>query len=158
MLRLEHLGERVTRLSHNLAALLLAVATGLIFVQVVTRFVLGDAAAWTEVLARGIIIWSTMLVAGAGFRLGAMIPIEFLRNLLPPRMQLWVIRLVTLLTLILLAVLIWQGWAMAERVQNQRVAMLGGSMSYFYAAIPVGALLAIPGVLLRHFDFERGRI
>lgn len=67
------------------------------------------------------------------------------------------IRLVTLLTLILLAVLVWQGWSMTLRVQAQRVAMLGTSMSWFYAAIPLGALMAIPGVLLRHVEQERER-
>ena len=50
---------------------------------------MGDAAVWSEVLARGLIIWSTFLVAAAGFRLGAMIPIDFVRGLLPERGQLW---------------------------------------------------------------------
>ncbi|WP_116130744.1 TRAP transporter small permease [Tropicimonas sp. IMCC34043] len=149
-------GESVVRLTHNMSALLLAIATLLVFIQVVTRFLLGDAAVWSEILARGIIIWSTFLVAGAAFRTGTMIPIDFLRALLPPRLQLWVIRLVMLLTLIFLGVLVWYGIAMAERVQNQRVAMLNVSMSVFYYAIPIGALFAIPGVLLRYADAERG--
>ncbi|CAM3277589.1 TRAP transporter small permease protein [Paracoccus nototheniae] len=156
MKHVEALAEAVVRLAHNLAALLLAVATGLVFFQVVTRFGLGHAAGWSEILARGLIIWSTLLVAAAGFRLGAMIPIDFIRGLLPARAQIWVIRLVTALTLVLLAVLIWQGWSMTLRVQAQRVAMMGTSMSWFYAAIPIGALMAVPGVLLRHLDQERG--
>lgn len=155
MKHVEALAEVVVRLAHNLAALLLAVATGLVFFQVVTRFGLGHAAGWSEILARGLIIWSTLLVAAAGFRLGAMIPIDFIRSLLPPCAQIWVIRLVTVLTLILLGVLIWQGWSMTLRVQAQRVAMMGVSMSWFYAAIPLGALMAVPGVLLRHLDQER---
>lgn len=157
MRHVEAWAEGVVRLAHNLAALLLAVATGLVFFQVVTRFGLGHAAGWSEILARGLIIWSTLLVAAAGFRLGAMIPIDFIRGLLPGPAQIWVIRLVTLLTLTLLAVLVWQGWSMTLRVQAQRVAMLGTSMSWFYAAIPLGALMAIPGVLLRHVDQERER-
>lgn len=152
---LERAGEITIRLAHNLAAALLALATALVFLQVVTRFLLGDAAVWSEVAARGVIIWSTFLVAAAGFRLGAMIPIDFLRTQLPERGQLWVLRLVTLLTLIFLGVLVWQGWAMTERVATQRIAMLGFSMSYFYAALPAGALLAIPGVLLRQLQMER---
>lgn len=156
MNRVEALGEAIVRLAHNLAALLLATATGLVFFQVITRFFIGHAAAWSEILARGLIVWSTLLVASAGFRLGAMIPIDFVRGLLPPAWQIRVVRLVTLLTLVLLGVLVWQGWVMTERVQTQRVAMLGVSMSLFYAAIPIGALMAIPGVLLRHLDQERG--
>ncbi|MFC0267170.1 TRAP transporter small permease [Kushneria aurantia] len=152
---LERVGEAAVRLAHNLAAALLAIATALVFFQVVTRFVLGDAAVWSEVTARGIIIWSTFLVAGAGFRQGAMIPIDFLREKLPAQGQIMVLRLVTLLILIFLLVLVWQGWAMTERVASQRIAMLGFSMSYFYAALPAGALTAIPGVLLRQLQAER---
>lgn len=151
-------GEALVRLTHNLSAVLLALATILVFIQVVTRFILGDAAVWSEVLARGIIIWSTFLVAGAAFRTGTMIPIDFLRSLLPPALQVWVVRLVMVLTLLFLGVLIWYGWAMAERVQNQRVAMLNVSMSVFYYALPVGALCAIPGVLLRYAQAERGEL
>ncbi|REC95064.1 TRAP transporter small permease [Kushneria indalinina] len=152
---LERVGEGVVRLAHNLAAALLALATALVFFQVVTRFLLGDAAVWSEVTARGVIIWSTFLVAAAGFRLGAMIPIDFLREQLPAKGQIWVLRVVTLLTLVFLGVLIQQGWAMTERVSSQRIAMLGFSMSYFYAALPAGGLMAIPGVLLRHLQMER---
>lgn len=83
MRHVEALAEGVVRLAHNLAALLLAVATGLVFFQVVTRFGLGHAAGWSEILARGLIIWSTLLVAAAGFRLGAMIPIDFIRGRCP---------------------------------------------------------------------------
>lgn len=155
MHHLERFGEAIVLLAHNLAAALLALATLLVFIQVVTRFVMGDAAVWSEITARGVIIWSTFLVIAAGFRLGLMIPIDFVRSLLPAYGQLWILRLVTLLTLIFLGVLVWQGWAMTERVLNQRVAMLGVSMSYFYAALPVGALMAIPGVLLRQLEMER---
>ncbi|OCX65650.1 C4-dicarboxylate transporter [Thioclava sp. SK-1] len=146
--------EAIVRLAHNLSALLLALAVVLVFVQVITRFILGDAAVWSEVLARGLVIWSTFLAAAAGFRLGAMIPIDFLRSLLTARWQVWVIRLVTVLTLIFLGVLLWYGVAMAQRVQMQRVAMLNVPMSVFYYALPVGAAMAVPGVLLRHFGTE----
>lgn len=155
MRRLESASEALVRLAHNLAALLLATATLLVFVQVVTRFVFGDAAVWSEILARGIIVWSTFLVAAAGFRLGMMIPIDFVRSLLPDRGQLWMLRVVTLLTLIFLGVLIWYGWAMSARVASQRIAMIGYSMSWFYAAIPVGAAMAVPGVILRQIELER---
>ena len=151
-------GEAAVRLTHDAAALLLALATVLVFIQVVTRFILGDAAVWSELVARGAIIWSTFLVAGAAFRAGTMIPIDFLRSLLPGPAQLWVIRLVTALTLIFLGVLVWYGVLMAERAQGQRAAMLGVSMAVFYAASPAGALFAIPGVLLRHLDAERGTL
>ena len=155
MERSRQTAEWFVRLMHNLAAILLAFAVILVFVQVVTRFLLGDAAVWTEVLARGLIIWSTFLVAGAAFRLGTMIPIDFVRSLLPPRPKIWMTRLVTSLCLLFLLVLFWYGMAMTQRVLHQQIAMLEISMSAFYLAIPLGALFAIPGLILRHFEIER---
>ncbi|MBO0903533.1 TRAP transporter small permease [Jiella sonneratiae] len=143
--------ERLIALTHNLAAVLLAVAALLVFWQVVTRFLLGDAAAWSEVLARGVVIWMVFLVAGAGFRLSAMIPLEFVRSVLPDTLQRVVGFVVMALILVFLGVLIWFGTAMAIRVSTQQVAMLGVPISWFYAAIPLGAALAVPGVLLEFF-------
>lgn len=143
--------ERVISLTHNLAAALLALATVLVFWQVVTRFLLGDAAAWSEVLARGVVIWMVFLVAGAGFRLSAMIPLEFVRSVLPDHLQRVVGFVVMALILAFLGVLVWYGTAMTIRVSTQQVAMLGVPISCFYAAIPVGAALAVPGVLLEFF-------
>lgn len=143
--------ERLISLTHNLAALLMAVAAALVFWQVVTRFLLDHAAGWSEVAARGAVVWMVFVAAGAGFRLAAMIPLEFLRSVLPPGPKRVVMVAVTALTLIFLLILAWYGTAMAIRVSGQRIAMLGVSMSWFYAAIPVGSLLAIPGVLLAHF-------
>ncbi|MFY0735114.1 TRAP transporter small permease [Aurantimonas sp. NFXS3] len=140
--------EKLTVLTHNLSALLLALATALVFWQVVTRFVLGDAAAWSEVLARGVVIWMVFLVAGAGFRLSAMIPLEFVRSVLPDRMQRSVSFIVLLGILAFLGVLTWFGVLMTIRVSTQQVAMLNIPISWLYAAIPVGAVLAIPGAIL----------
>ena len=143
--------ERLTRFTHNVAALLLAIAAALVVYQVFTRFVLGHSAGWSEVAARGTVIWMVFMAAAAGFRLAAMIPLEFLRSILPRGPRKWVLRIVTLLTLVFLVVLAWYGLQMTIRVKSQQIAMLQIPMSWFYAAIPVGCVLAIPGVLLAHF-------
>lgn len=148
---LRTVSEVTTTLTSNIAASLMAVATALVFWQVVTRFILGDAAAWSEVLARGVVIWMVFLVAGAAFRLGAMIPLEFLRSVLPPRGRKIVLLVVTSLILLMLGILAWFGTQMAIRVSGQQIAMIDLPYSWFYAAIPVGAVLAMPGVLLAYF-------
>jgi TRAP-type C4-dicarboxylate transport system permease small subunit len=142
-------------MTHNLGAILLAVAFVLVFYQVVTRFVLGDSAAWSEILARAVIIWSVFLVSGAAFRLGRMIPIDAVRNMLPREVQIWIIRLVTIAILLVLGVLIWSGVKMTMHVASQQVAMINISVSWFYAALPIGAAFAIPGVFLALADSER---
>lgn len=143
-------------LIHNISALLLAVASVLVFYQVITRFVIGHSATWTEVLARAAIIWMVFLVCGPAIRLGRMIPIDVIRGALPLRLQVWVIRVVTVLTAIFLLVLIWYGYKMTLRVVDQNVPMINVSTAWFYAALPIGAALALPGLFLSHLEAEQG--
>lgn len=145
----------IIRATHNAAAILLAIAAILVFYQVFTRFVLGDSAAWSEVLARAVIIWSVFLVLGPAIRLGKMIPIDAIRAFFSPEKQIWLIRLVTIATTLVLLVIVWFGYKMTLRVTHQQVAMLNVSVAWFYAALPIGSLLALPGVLLALLDAEK---
>lgn len=157
MTSLIQFSERFVRLVHNISAICLAVAALLVFYQVITRFVIGHSATWTEVLARAVVIWMVFLACGPAIRLGRMIPIDVLREMLPERMQIWLIRFVFGATLVFLAVLIWYGCRMTLRVVGQQVAMLNMSAAWFYAALPIGSLLAVPGVVLALLDAERSR-
>lgn len=155
MKKATEVSDVIIRATHNAAAILLAFAAILVFYQVFTRFVLGDSAAWSEVLARAVIIWSVFLVLGPAIRLGKMIPIDAIRMIFSPEKQIWIIRLVTLATTIVLLVIIWFGYKMTLRVTHQQVAMLNVSVAWFYAALPIGSLLALPGVLLAQRDAEK---
>ena len=148
----------IIRITHNLAAAMLAVAAFLVFYQVLTRFILNDAAVWSEVLARAVIVWGVFLIMGPAIRYGKMIPIDVLRSLLPQDKQIWIIRIVTAAITLFLCILIWYGYKMTLRVMNQQVAMLNVSVAWFYVAIPIGALLALPGLFLAHLDAEHGHI
>lgn len=155
---LERFAGRLVSVIHNLAALLLALASALVFYQVVTRFVIGHSATWTEVLARAVIIWMVFLVSGPALYLGRMIPIDVIREVMPKRVQLWLIRFVTAAIATVLLVLIWYGYKMTLRVMDQQVAMIGISVAWFYAAVPIGSALALFGLILSHLDAERGHI
>ncbi|OYR12253.1 TRAP transporter small permease [Brucella thiophenivorans] len=144
-------GEKFVSLTHNIAATLLAISAVLVFLQVVSRFGGGHSLAWTEIFARGTVIWMVFMAACAGFRLNAMIPLEFIRDVVPAPAKKAVLWAVFILTLIFLFVMSWYGTQMAMRVVNQKIAMIGISMAWFYAAIPVGCVCALPGVLLGHF-------
>ncbi|CAM3620677.1 TRAP transporter small permease [Halomonas sp. FME1] len=135
------------KLAHNLAALLLALAVALVAYQVFTRFILGDPAAWSEILARGFIIWSVFLVSAAAFWYGAMISIDLFLDRLPPRLRIFGQRLVCTAVLTLLTILVWQGYLITLRVSGQQIAMLAIPMSWFYAAIPTGCAVAIVAVV-----------
>ncbi|MDQ3396498.1 MAG: TRAP transporter small permease subunit, partial [Deinococcota bacterium] len=109
----------LTGFVHNLAALLLATSVSLSFYQVITRFVFGHPSVWSEVAARSIMIWFVFLGCAAAFRMGAMIAVELVYRLLPRRLLVPAYSVVTLLTLLALVILAWQGYKMTLRVQPQ---------------------------------------
>ena len=141
-------------ISHNAAALLMAIAAVLVFFQVLTRFVLGDSATWTEILARGIIVWVVFLGAAATFRHGAMISILAVARAIPVKANLWLQRGVTIFTLIFLWILVWWGYLITVRVSHQMVSMLEIPYAWFYAAIPIGAACAMISVIAHHVETE----
>ena len=151
---LNTLAQGLIKLSHNLAALLLAIAVALVSYQVFTRFILGDPAAWSEILARGLIIWSVFLVSAAAFWYGAMISIDIFLDRLPPRLRIYGQRLVCTAVLTLLTILVWQGYLITLRVSRQQIAMLEIPMSWFYASIPTGCAIAIVAVITRQLCVE----
>ncbi|MBS3668630.1 MULTISPECIES: TRAP transporter small permease [Halomonadaceae] len=151
---LNSLAQGLIKLTHNLAAILLAIAVTLVSYQVFTRFILGDPAAWSEILARGLIIWSVFLVSAAAFWYGAMISIDLFLDRLPPRLRIYGQRLVCTAVLTLLAILVWQGYLITLRVSGQQIAMLEIPMSWFYAAIPTGCAVAIVAVVARQLCAE----
>ena len=146
--------KKIVWLSHNAAALLMGVAAVLVFFQVVTRFVLGASATWTEILARGLIVWVVFLGSAVTFRQGAMISILAVARAIPVTANLWLQRGVTCLTLIFLWILVWYGYLITVRVSHQMISMLEIPYTWFYAAIPIGAACAMVSVLAHHLEVE----
>ena len=152
LLRVERL---TTRLAHNIAALLLAIAVTLAFSQVLTRFVLGLPSTWSEVMARSLMIWGVYLGIAAAFRQGSMIAVDLVHRFVQGRTALVMHGLITLVCLVFLSVLGWYGIAMAERVQNQNLAGIEISIAWFYAALPVGAGFSMLALIARFGEMLR---
>lgn len=145
----------ITRLIHNLAALLLLISVSLTFFQVITRFVFNDPSTWSEVMSRSLMIWAVFLAAAAAFRYGAMISVEVIYRLVPQARHLWLNGAITLMVLVFLSILGWYGYQMTMRVRHQEVALIYISMSWFYAALPTGAVFSIIGVIARFVELVR---
>ena len=124
--------------------------------QVVTRFVFEEPSTWSEVTARSLNIWMVYLGVAVAFRTGALMAVEFLFNRLHGSARVALIVAISGLSLGVLLVMVWYGWDMALRVRFQMLAGVdnpftgdGISIALVYAAVPVGALLAIVGLLAR---------
>jgi TRAP-type C4-dicarboxylate transport system, small permease component len=124
--------------------------------QVVTRFIFEEPSTWSEVTARSLNIWMVYLGVAVAFRTGALMAVEFLFNRLHGGARAVLVAVIAGLSLGVLLVMVWFGWDMVGRVRFQMLAGVdnpftgeGISIALVYAAVPVGAALAIVGLLAR---------
>lgn len=139
-------------LAAALAVLALTVAVAAGAWQVTTRFLLSQPSIWSEALVRTAIIWMVALGAALALREGALVAIDIAERYGPPPLRAAVAAASLAATLAFMGVLFWFGWSMAERVRFQQMAGLEVSIAWGYAAIPVGAALAMLGAFARFLD------
>lgn len=130
------------------ACLMMAVAAGLGFYQVIARFVLEQTTEWTEVLTRFSLIWMIFMGIPKAYRIGAMISVDVMRRWSPPKIQHLLEYMVAAASILLSLILIVVGSDYALRGQVQTIAGLEGySMFWAYLAMPVGGAFSILGIV-----------
>lgn len=117
--------------------------TAVVLLGVFTRYVLNDALAWIEELARYTMIWLSWIGGGLAFRRGAHLAVEFMVDAMSPAVRVAVINAGRIAVLAFLGLLVWYGLDLTSRVSMQSTVALGISMQIPYAAIPIGAALMI---------------
>ena len=152
--------ERVTTTAALIAACaMLALAASLGMFQIVTRFIIERPAEWTEVLIRFSLIWMVFLGIPIAFRQGAMVSVDVLYRWSPPKVRRVLDWVVCLAALSLVAVIIWWGWDYAQRGSVQSMAGLESvSMFWAYAALPVGGLFCVIGIVANLIDPKRNEL
>lgn len=136
-----------TGLALRLSVAFLVIAASLALYQVITRFAFGAPSTWSEVITRSAMIWSVFLGVSVAFRHGAMIAVEVIQQVLPPKIGLTLFMLSNAMSVVFFSILFWQGWAMSERVARQKLAALDISIAWAYAALPVGSVFIIIAIL-----------
>lgn len=145
--------DRVTTAAVTWAACAaLAGAAGLAVFQVFMRYVLRQPTSWSEPLVQLGVIWMVYLGAAATFRIGALVAIDLLLEMLRGRAKQALSLAITGCALLLLGHMFWYGWSMTERAVININPTLGISMAWGFAAVPVGAAFAMIAVLAHAFD------
>ena len=129
-------------------ALAIAVASG--FWQVVSRFLIESPSTWSEALTRLSLIWMVLLGLSGTTRRGALVAIDLARDVSRGRVLRGLQAVVLVSCLLLFGMMFWFGIEVAQRVRFQQMAGLWISMSWGYAAIPVGAVFGAIGAI-SHF-------
>ena len=117
--------------------------TIIVIIGVFFRYVLANPLGWTEEASRYLMIWAASLAVSMGIMKGEHVGITFVTRKFPPMLNRWCSVGVNLAILFFLWVLTQRGYDMALNGKNQISSLLGISMIWSLAAIPVAGFLAM---------------
>jgi len=135
-----------------LACAALAVASMAGLWQVIARFATETPSIWSEALVRTALIWMALLGLAVALRRGALVSIDIAHRLARGSTRKGLEAASLAASTSFMGILFWFGWDMAERVRFQEMAGLEVSISWGYAAIPIGAAFALMGAIGHFLD------
>jgi TRAP-type C4-dicarboxylate transport system permease small subunit len=132
---------RIERVLDALLGLMLLAVAATLFYQVIGRYVIGRAPAWTEEVARMLVAWMAMLGAAACLRSGGHVAVGALVDAVGPRLRAVLLGLRDAATMATAGVLAWAGYRFAELNAVQDSPALEIPMSIPYSGMCIGAVL-----------------
>ncbi len=112
-----------------------------VFLQFFTRYILNDSLAWTEEIARYLLMALTFVGSATAARRGAHISVDFLLLALPEGARRRARMAVAALTIGFFAMLTWLCWQVAAAMRFQPMVVVDWPLSYVYWAILAGIVL-----------------
>ena len=114
-----------------------------VFLQFFTRYILNDSMAWTEEIARYLLIWLTFIGSATAMRRGTHIGVEAVMHFLPGHIGTFFRFGVDIITVGFIALLCWFSIIVAERMQIQTMMVIEWPMSIVYAGVAFGCFLML---------------
>jgi C4-dicarboxylate transporter DctQ subunit len=115
--------------------------TGLIALEVLSRFVFSFSIFFTNAMARYLLVWFFLLGAGPALRRGAHVGFDMLVQALPLSLRQRIEVLAHVLVLLFLALMIWGGISSLPQAWTEIDSAMGVRSVWGMAAIPVGFAL-----------------
>ncbi len=109
-----------------------------IFYQFFTRYVMNDSAAWTEEIARYLLICTVFVATSAAVRLSRHIHVDFLYRLLGPRVCRALSTLVDAIRITFFAAAVLLTWQMMQKMTNYRMTIVDLPMNLVYGVCLFG--------------------
>ncbi len=150
----QHWARRIERTLDVLLGLMVAAMVCAVFYQVFGRYVLGRAPAWSEELARFLLLYLVLVGAASALRSGSHISVTMLFDDASEgrrRVLFWLRDLVLGAVLVLM---VWQGIGFALLNDGQGSPAFEIPMSWPYAALPLGAALMLVQLVLSRLAGE----
>ena len=146
----------ISRFDENLAKgeaavliAIVAVMTGVVFLQVLYRYVFSQPLQWSEELARYLFVWLSIIGAALALQKKGHFGLDLFYKMLSTRLQRFIKFAVVLLMGIVIFVILFHGIILVQKTALQESPAMGISMAWAYASLPVGgALMAIHLIVL----------
>ena len=112
-----------------------------VFYQVFTRYVLNDAAGWTEEIARYLLIAVTFLGGAMAVRRNTHIQVDFVYRFLPRAAGRVLSLLVDGVRAAFFGYAVWLTWLLMDRIGSQRMAVVELPIGLVFGAMLIGFAL-----------------
>jgi len=129
-----------------------------VFTQFFSRYVLNDSIAWTEEIARYLLMATAFIGAALAARKGTHIALEIVPNMLPRGLRRWFRLALGLATIVFFAIAAWLCAEIAERLMYQPMVVIDVPLGWVYWAV-LGGLVMTTLRLAQHTwaEFRAGR-
>ena len=121
----------------------LAVMLACIALQVVMRYVFGNALSWSEELALLMFSWAALGGLALGVREGFHVRLTLLLEPLPAVARVWAERMIELLTAALGAYLAWSGWRYVDITRGGTSAAIAYPIELLHGIAPLAGLFVL---------------
>ena len=129
-----------------------------VFYQFVTRYVLNDSAAWTEEVARYMLIGVVFIGAAIGVAKNSQIQVDFFYRHLPPSVGRWLSRAVDVVRIAFFGAAVVMTVQMMAKIGNQtRMTIVDAPMNIVYGACLFGfAAMTWRSIQVARVHWRRG--
>ncbi len=140
----EYFNHYVMKAVEVLTTILMFVLVGLVFFQVVNRFLLHIPAAWTEEMARYNFVWLSLFGSVIALRSDRHLSVDLLVQGIKSRKTQDVINvLVSVLVILFSLILTWSGYNYTISNWTNTCEFGAFPLAYIYAAVPFAGLLLV---------------
>jgi TRAP-type C4-dicarboxylate transport system permease small subunit len=131
------------RVEDWLAFALFWVLAVIVFAQFFTRYVLNDSIAWTEEIARYLLMAVAFLGAALAARKGTHIALEIVPNMLPAPIRRWLRLVLEAVTVMFFAISAWLCWSIADAMMYQPMVVIDFPLGWVYWAVFAGMVMTM---------------
>lgn len=132
--------RRLAQIEFAVAAVILLVITVLVFTAAIMRFV-GHPIIWSVDMAQLLFVWLCMIGATRALREKGHIGIDLIVRHLPYRLRFGLEMLLSVVILLFLGLLAWEGYTLTVLNQQRQFGDSGISYAWVTSAVPVGCVL-----------------